>query len=133
MHSMRTGDIQAEPNVVPLIDIMLVLLIVFMLLTAAQQEAMFAQIPPDSGHGDSTDVATRIILDVGLSGRYAINRQIVPGDSLGDRLRRIYQGRPDKTILVRGDGRAPYQEIVTAIDIARGAGVRTVGLWTTPK
>jgi biopolymer transport protein ExbD len=38
-----------------------------------------------------------------------------------------------KTILVRGDGRAPYQEIVTAIDIARGAGVRTVGLWTTPR
>ena len=116
----------------PLIDIMMVLMIIFMVLAAAQQEALFAQLVPHAteGQGRGED---RIVLEVGEGRRYAINRQLVPADSLGVRLRAIYAGRPDKTILLRGDGRAPYQEIVTAIDIARGAGVRVVGLWTQPR
>lgn len=133
MQSVRNGGVQAEPNVIPLIDIMMVLLIIFMLLTATQYEAMFAQVVPEAEHGEDPAAATRLILEVGDGGRYAINREFVSADSLGSRLRQLYRNRPDKTLLVRGDGDARYQEIVTAIDVARDAGVQVVGLWTRPK
>ena len=132
MQATRSG-IQSEPNVVPLIDIMMVLLIIFMLLAAAQYEAMFAQLAPEAEHGQDAGADTRLVLEVGEGGRYAINRQHIAADSLAVRLRQLYRDRPDKTLLVRGDGDARYQEIVTAIDVARGAGVRVVGLWTRPK
>ena len=131
MQTVRGSHIQSEPNVVPLIDIMMVLLIIFMVLAAAQYEALFAQVVPRATEGDRPgEEKAQIVLEVGVGGQYAINRQLVPADSLGARLRRIYTGRADKTLLVRGDGRAPYQDIVTAIDIARGAGVKVIGLWT---
>ena len=132
MQSVK-GGVQSEPNVIPLIDIMMVLLIAFMLFAATQYEAMFAQIPPEAANGEDPDASKRLVLEVGEGRRYAINRQIVPADSLALRLREIYRDRPDKTLLVRGDGDARYQEIVTAIDIARGSGVRVVGLWTQPR
>jgi biopolymer transport protein ExbD len=130
MQIVRGGHVQAEPNVVPLIDIMMVLMIIFMILAAAQQEALFAQMVPKAGEGQPAGEDDKIILEVGLGPRYAINQQEVRADSLGIRLRAIYTGRPNKVIYVRGDGRAPYQDIVTAIDIARDAGVSVVGLWT---
>lgn len=133
MKTIAGGQVQAEPNVVPLIDIMMVLMIIFMVVAAAQYEALFAQIVPDAREGEQTDVQSQIVLEVGAGARYAINRQVVPAESLGVRLRQVYAGRPNRTLLVRGDGRALYQEIVTAIDIARGAGVRVVGLWTHPR
>lgn len=133
MHVPTTGRIQAEPNVVPLIDIMMVLLIIFMLLTAAQHEAMFAQIPPEAENGEAAEEAKHLVLEVGTGGRYAINREVVSADALGSRLGELYRDRPDKTLLVRGDGEARYQEVITAIDIARGSGVAVVGLWTRPE
>jgi biopolymer transport protein TolR len=129
MQGIRSGQVQSEPNIVPLIDIMMVLMIIFMVLAAAQQEALFAQLVPEARNAQGPG-EERVVLEIGTGGRYAINRQVVPRDSLAVRLRAIYAGRPDKTMLVRGDGAAPYQEIVTAIDIARGAGVAVVGLWT---
>ncbi|AHG92837.1 Biopolymer transport protein ExbD/TolR (plasmid) [Gemmatirosa kalamazoonensis] len=115
---------QAEPNVTPMIDVLMVLLIIFMFMVPMSQRATYVQLPVEQPGGPGTP----IVLEVGPGGRLALNQQALTFGDLGARLRAVYAGRPDKTITVRGDGAARYQDVVTAIDIARGAGVTVVGL-----
>ena len=69
-----------------------------------------------------------IVLEVRPSAMYAINSRLVPGSQLARQLRAIYEGRPEKTLIVRAAPGVRYQDVVTAIDIAKGAGVVAVGL-----
>jgi biopolymer transport protein TolR len=104
----------AEMNVTPMLDVMLVLLIIFM--AAITNRMVLPAHLPD------------IVLEVGTRGYYAVNQQVVPADSLQARLRAIYDGRPDKRIILRGARDATYQEVLRAMDIARGAGVTVIGI-----
>lgn len=61
-------------------------------------------------------------------GRYAINHDTISPTFVGDRLRAIYSGRPDKILFVRGAPRARWQAVITAMDSARGAGVAVLGI-----
>jgi biopolymer transport protein TolR len=114
---------QAEPNVTPMIDVLMVLLIIFMVIVPMSRRSVDVQLPVPAGG----EAAPGIVLEVGPGGRLALNRQPVAESQLGARLRAVYAGRPDKSIIVHGDGAARYQEVVAAIDSARGAGVRVVG------
>lgn len=116
----------AEPNVTPFLDVMLVLLILFMYICLMQQKAIMAQLPDPSARG--ADDAPPIVLEVKPNAMYAINTQLVPGAQLAARLRAIYAGRPTKTIIIRGTPGVRYQDVVTAVDIAKGAGVVGIGL-----
>jgi len=116
----------AEPNVTPFLDVLLVLLILFMFLCLNQQRAIMAQLPDPSVRG--TDVAPAIVLEVKPNAMYAINTEPVAGPQLAARLRAIYAGRPTKTIIVRGAPGVRFQDVVTAVDIAKGAGVIAIGL-----
>lgn len=122
--AMGRVSMNAEPNVTPMIDVLMVLLILFMLMVPMSRRTVDVQLPSEQRGG----VTAAIVLEVGPGGRLAVNRQPVSADQLGVRLREIYAGRPDKVITVRGDGAARYQEVVAAIDSARGAGVRVIGL-----
>ncbi len=127
---MRTADatpgrMNAEPNVTPMIDVLMVLLIIFMVIVPAGRRAVDVQLPPNA---PADPAGPAIVLEVGPDGRLALNRRPVRAADLGARLRAVYAGRPDRALTVRGDGRARYQEVVAAIDSARGAGVRVVGL-----
>ena len=119
----RVG-MQAEPNVTPMIDVLMVLLIIFMVIVPMSRRSVDVQLPVPSGVGDGP----AIVLEVGPGGRLALNRQPVDVAQLGTRLRSVYAGRPDRVITVRGDDAARYQDVVAAIDSARGAGVRVIGL-----
>ena len=116
----------AEPNVTPFLDVLLVLLILFMFLCLNQQRAIMAQLPDPSVRGP--DTAPAIVLEVKPNAMYAINTEAVTGTQLAARLRAIYAGRPTKTIIVRGAPGVRYQDVVTAVDIAKGAGVVAIGL-----
>lgn len=115
---------QAEPNVTPMIDVLMVLLIIFMVIVPTSRKAFDVQIPSRSGGADGG----AIVLDVGPDGHLALNQQPVVPAALGARLRAVYAGRPDKVITVRGERRARYADVIAAIDSARGAGIRVVSL-----
>ena len=128
MRVPSTSEAQNEPNVVPLIDVLLVLIIIFMLAVMKElkeQSAIFASLPQPArptAHG-----APSIVLEVGPRG-YRVNQTPVAAQELDRHLRQIYDGRPDKVLFVEGDPAVSYQAVVTAMDIARGAGVRVLGL-----
>src|SRR5574338_1028358 len=122
-----TTSLHGEPNVTPFLDVLLVLLILFMYLTLNQQKVLTAQLPAPPSAAPAVTVP--IVLEVQPKGTYAINNEpIASAIGLAARLRQLYAGRPDKAILVRGTSGVRYQEVVTAVDIARGAGVSVVGL-----
>jgi len=117
---------QAEPNVTPFLDVLLVLLIIFMYLSLSQQKVITAQLPdPTPLSGPSSP---SLVLEVRPGATYAINSQVVAGSQLAGELRAIYDGRPEKTLIVRAAPGVRYQEVVTAVDIAKEAGVVAVGL-----
>ncbi len=117
----------ADLNVTPFLDILLVLLIMFMVMYPLSRRAIDAQLPDPDAAGDMRH-AVPIVLEVGPGGRYAINREPVDATSLEARLRAVYAPRSDKRLLVRGARAATYQEVITAMDVARSAGVTVLGL-----
>ena len=119
-------SMQSEMNVTPFLDILLVLLILFMYLCLSQQKVLTAHLPDPSAR--ATDNTPAIVLEVRPNAMYAINTTPVSRSELANRLRSIYDGRPTKTIMVRGTPGIRYQDVVTAVDIARGAGVVAIGL-----
>jgi biopolymer transport protein TolR len=121
----------AEPNVTPMIDVLLVLLIVFMVLVVRVHHTLDVQLPrPESGPSDGS---TPIVLEVLPGPSYRINSVSVERGSLAVRLSGIYRGRPEKVIQIAGDPRASYANVVEAIDIAKASGVRVVGMVPRPK
>jgi biopolymer transport protein TolR len=117
---------KAEPNVVPLCDVLLVLLIIFMVISPSVQRGMDAKLPETLGGSDqSIDV---IVMTLHLDGKIDINKSFYERDILESELMRIYGPRQHKTILIRADARVPFTNVVGLMDIARGAGVEEVGI-----
>jgi biopolymer transport protein TolR len=113
----------AEPNVVPLIDVLLVLIIIFMVITP---QGLTAEIPqPDRSSARDT---SPIVVQVESGGTVWINHDQTDWDHLGSRLGAIYKQRAEKVAFVRGDDGVDFSQVARAIDIMRGAGIDTVGL-----
>ena len=123
------GGIQSEPNVVPMIDILLVLLIIFMAALPSMRRAIDVQLPdPTPKPQEEQQQNTSIVLEVLPNGIYSINKEQVTREALGQRLREIYDPRPEKIIFIKGDPTVKYQDVIDAMDIARGSGVKVIGV-----
>lgn len=122
------GGHNPNPNVVPMIDILLVLLIIFMIQVPLSRMAMDVQVPPPSQEQQQQQAPSdQIVLELLADGGYAINTEPVPKSQLDARLHGIYDNRPAKLMFVKSAGNRRYQEVIEAMDIARGAGVQVIG------
>ena len=123
------GGVTNDINVTPMIDVLLVLLIIFMMTIPMMRKAIDLQLPDptpiDKPAQPNTD---QIVLQVLPGGILKINNEEVTQDNLGARLKEIYDPRPDKIIFVKGDPAVKYQDVVMAMDAARGAGVKVIGI-----
>ncbi len=121
------GTLSSEPNVIPMIDILLVLLIIFMISQPLSRMAIDVQVPPQQQAAASKAPSNQIVLELREDGSYAINSQPVPKSQLDTQFHAIYDDRPAKLLFVKAAGSRVYQEVIEAMDIARGAGVQVIG------
>ncbi len=124
------GSISAEPNVIPMIDIMLVLLIIFMISQPLTRMAIDVQVPPPVTNPTSGP-STQIVLEILPDGNYSINGQPVPKDQLATQIHAIFDNRPAKLLFMKPAPNRIYQDVIEAMDVARGAGIVVIGF--TPK
>jgi biopolymer transport protein ExbD len=123
------GGLTNEINVTPMIDVLLVLLIIFMMAIPMLRKAIDVQIPdPTPTQTVAPDNSDQIVLQVLPGGKFKVNSEDVPAANLHDFLKNVYDGRPSKIIFVKGDPTVKYQEVVHAMDVARGAGVKVIGI-----
>ena|SRR2546423_597446 len=118
-----------EVNIVPLIDILLVLLVIFMIIPH-QRTGLQADLPQPASRHVSAPRPEVIVVEVLADSSLRINRQPVSWDELGGRLEEIFKGRGDHTAFIRGDGAVEFQVVARVLDIMHTAGVVTVGLMT---
>lgn len=127
-----SGGLNNEPNVVPMIDVMLVLLIIFMVMQPRVRRAVDLQLPdPNPQVAPANAVSDQIVLEILPNDQYAINKENVPKDNLAARIKSIYDPRPEKIMFFKGDPTVKYQSVIWAMDQARGSGVKVLGV--TPK
>jgi biopolymer transport protein ExbD len=121
-----TSTLSSEINVTPFLDVLLVMIVIF-LATSTTRRAMDAHLPePCAGVCQSN--GTPIVLEVLGDGRYLLNSKPLDAGNLLGTLQGVYSGRPEKIIQVSGRQGARYQEVLTAMDVARSAGVKVIGM-----
>jgi len=124
-----TSGLKNEPNVVPMIDILLVLLIIFMLVVPMSRKAIDLQLPDPTETTQSSNPPPQIVLEVLPGNKFLVNKEPLTRAQLGPRLKTIYDPRPEKIIFVKGAPKGvKYSDVIFAMDVARGAGVKVIGV-----
>ena len=130
--AMSTGEVKgtiADMNVVPLIDILLVLLIIFMVISPVVPQGLQAVIPQENKTSSPPPEGT-VVVQVLRDGQLKINDESTDFKELGPRTEAIFKNRLDKVAFVKGDDNVLFQDIARTIDILRGSGIDKVGLIT---
>jgi biopolymer transport protein ExbD len=124
------GGVKAEPNVTPMIDVMLVLLIIFMVVTPALL-AGFNAVPPTGQNlkDHPEDAENDQVLGIDRDGNYYLNKKPISKTAIESEIKRIYDIRTtDKVMYIKADKELEYSKVVDATDMASKNGVRVVGL-----
>ena len=122
------GGLTNDINVTPMIDVLLVLLIIFMLVVPMSRKAIDLQLPDPNDQQQSANPPPQIVLEVLPGDRFLVNKEPLTKQTLFKRLKEIYDPRPEKIIFVKGDPKVKYSDVIYAMDVARGAGVKVIGV-----
>jgi len=126
------GRAMSSPNVVPLIDVLLVLIIIFMVITPLTPKGLSALVPqpPRRGEPVAPIIQKTIVVQVLETGKLKINQEDATWESLGPRLSDVFKERAEKVAFVEGEDAVRFSEVARAIDVMRGSGIDKVGLIT---
>ena len=119
----------AEPNVVPFIDVLLVLLIIFLVITPMTPAGLEALVPRPGAETPQPPMHP-VVVSVHRDQTVSINREAAEWQVLGVRLKEIFKTRSSRVVFVQGDPEVEFQLVARAIDVAKGAGIDKVGLMT---
>jgi len=126
--------VKSQPNVIPMIDVMLVLLIIFMIVTPLIASGFKAVMPRGENLTSSPEGEGEVILGIDEGGRFFLNGQPIPSETLQDQLTSIFAVREkDKILYFRADQNLKYGKIQEALEVARQAGVRVLAAITDKK
>ncbi|OFV93618.1 MAG: biopolymer transporter ExbD [Acidobacteria bacterium RIFCSPLOWO2_12_FULL_54_10] len=126
------GDVSSEPNVVPMADVMLVLLIIFMVVTPMLQKGVSVEMAPavNARAMSDADKDDAVVVAVSRDGKIFLSKDQVALSELSQNVREMITDRLDKTVYIKSDGRAKYEQVVKAVNEVRSAGVDKLGLIT---
>jgi biopolymer transport protein TolR len=125
--SVSTEGVKAEPNVVPMIDVMLVLLIIFMVVTPALAQGFKATPPEGINIKTHPEEDTDQVLGIAVDGTYWLNKRPIAEDTLDETIKRIYDARTvDKILYIKADRDLKFKFVAKAMDMAAKNGVRVV-------
>ncbi len=131
MSATSGAGVKAEPNVTPMIDVMLVLLIIFMIVIPAINAGFNAQPPQGVNLKPHPEEDQDQVLGIAADGQYYLNKKPIKNETLPTELKRIFDARTlDKILYVKADKNLEYSKVIDALDIAAVAGVRVTGLIT---
>jgi biopolymer transport protein TolR len=122
----------ATPNIVPLIDILLVLIIIFMVITPLTPKGLDTLVPQPSPNKEQNQELENktVVVQVEKNNKLKINNEDATWEGLGPRIEQIFKDRAEKVAFVKGDNDVLFMDVARAIDIMREAGIDRVGLIT---
>lgn len=133
MATGSSGTAKSDINMTPLIDVLLVLLIIFMIISNEPPrglESLVPQPPPPDAPVQQDDVNRTVVIQIAADGSLKINDEATDEFRMGPRLEEIFKTRAERVVFVKGDPSLEYRNVAAAIDIAKGAGIDKVGLMT---
>lgn len=132
LSTKRNDDLITEINVIPLVDIVLVILIIFLLVAQIMGPSIFKVKLPEAGHADPSKESP-ITVWINQEGQLAVNGYLVTESELLDSIKKWREENEDLQVILSADERVPYGDAVRILDMLRGEGVKKLALQVQPK